>query len=61
MHWFPNGQTVNKEYFVEVLREFRKIILKIMLKFYTNLIVYQYKTIILQMGASSGVMVSKLE
>ena len=24
MHWVPTGQTVNKEYFVEVLREFRK-------------------------------------
>ena len=24
MHWFPTGQTVNKEYYVEVLREFRK-------------------------------------
>ena len=24
MHWFPSGQTVNKEYYVEVLREFRK-------------------------------------
>ena len=24
MHWFPIGQTVNKEYYVEVLREFRK-------------------------------------
>ena len=24
MHWVPNGQTVNKEYYVEVLREFRK-------------------------------------
>ena len=24
MHWVPSGQTVNKEYFVEVLREFRK-------------------------------------
>ena len=26
MHWVPTGQTVNKEYYVEVLREFRKII-----------------------------------
>ena len=24
MHWVPSGQTVNKEYFVEVLMEFRK-------------------------------------
>ena len=24
MHWVPNGQTVNKEYCIEVLREFRK-------------------------------------
>ena len=24
MHWVPIGQTVNKEYYVEVLREFRK-------------------------------------
>ena len=24
MHWFPTGQIVNKEYYVEVLREFRK-------------------------------------
>ena len=24
MHWVPTGQTVNKEYCVEVLREFRK-------------------------------------
>ena len=24
MHWIPIGQTVNKEYYVEVLREFRK-------------------------------------
>ena len=24
MHWFPSGQTVNKEYYIEVLREFRK-------------------------------------
>ena len=24
MHWFPTGKTVNKEYYVEVLREFRK-------------------------------------
>ena len=24
MHWVPNGQTVNKEYYVEVLREFGK-------------------------------------
>ena len=24
MHWVSNGQTVNKEYYVEVLREFRK-------------------------------------
>ena len=24
MHWIPTGQTVNKEYDVEVLREFRK-------------------------------------
>ena len=23
-HWFPTGQTVNKEYYVEVLREFSK-------------------------------------
>ena len=23
-HWIPTGQTVNKEYYVEVLREFRK-------------------------------------
>ena len=23
MHWVPTGQTVNKEYYVEVLREFR--------------------------------------
>ena len=27
MHWFPTGLTVNKEYYVEVLREFRKIFL----------------------------------
>ena len=25
MHWVPTGQTVNKEYYVEVLREFSKI------------------------------------
>ena len=25
MHWVPTGQIVNKEYYVEVLREFRKI------------------------------------
>ena len=24
MHWVPTGQTDNKEYYVEVLREFRK-------------------------------------
>ena len=24
MHWVPTGQSVNKEYYVEVLREFRK-------------------------------------
>ena len=24
MHWVPTGQTVNKEYYVEVLREFMK-------------------------------------
>ena len=24
MHWVPTGQTVNKEYYVQVLREFRK-------------------------------------
>ena len=24
MHWVPTGQTVNKEYYLEVLREFRK-------------------------------------
>ena len=24
MHWVPTGQTVNKEYYVEVLSEFRK-------------------------------------
>ena len=24
MHWIPTGQTTNKEYYVEVLREFRK-------------------------------------
>ena len=24
MHWVPTGQTVNNEYYVEVLREFRK-------------------------------------
>ena len=24
MHWVPTGQTVKKEYYVEVLREFRK-------------------------------------
>ena len=24
VHWVPTGQTVNKEYYVEVLREFRK-------------------------------------
>ena len=24
MHWVPTGQTVNKEYYVEVLRELRK-------------------------------------
>ena len=24
MHWVPTGLTVNKEYYVEVLREFRK-------------------------------------
>ena len=27
MHWIPTGQTFNKEYYVEVLREFRKIFL----------------------------------
>ena len=25
MQWVPTGQTVNKEYYVEVLREFRKL------------------------------------
>ena len=25
MHWVPTGKTVNKEYYFEVLREFRKI------------------------------------
>ena len=25
MHWVPTGQTVHKEYYVKVLREFRKI------------------------------------
>ena len=24
MHWVPTGETVNKEYYVEILREFRK-------------------------------------
>ena len=24
IHWVPTGQTVNKEYYIEVLREFRK-------------------------------------
>ena len=24
IHWVPTGQTVNKEYYAEVLREFRK-------------------------------------
>ena len=24
MHWVPTGQTVNREYYVEILREFRK-------------------------------------
>ena len=24
MHWVPTGQTVNREYYIEVLREFRK-------------------------------------
>ena len=24
MHWVPTGQTVNKEYYVEVIREFRE-------------------------------------
>ena len=24
MHWVPTGQIVNKEYYIEVLREFRK-------------------------------------
>ena len=24
MHWIPTGQTVNKEYYVEILKEFRK-------------------------------------
>ena len=24
MHWVPSGQTVNKKYYVEVLREFRR-------------------------------------
>ena len=24
MHWAPNGQTVNKEYYVEVLKKFKK-------------------------------------
>ena len=28
MHWVPPGQTVNKEYYVEVLREFRKRFLR---------------------------------
>ena len=28
MHWVPTGQTVNKEYYVEVLREFRKRFLR---------------------------------
>ena len=28
MHWVPTGQTVNKEYYVEVLTEFRKRFLR---------------------------------
>ena len=28
MHWVPTGQTVNKEYYVEVLREFSKRFLR---------------------------------
>ena len=24
MHWVPTGQTINKEYYIEVLREFRR-------------------------------------
>ena len=28
MHWVPTGQTVNKEYYVEFLREFRKRFLR---------------------------------
>ena len=28
MHWVPTGQTVNKEYYVEVLRKFRKRFLR---------------------------------
>ena len=28
LHWVPTGQTVNKEYYVEVLREFRKRFLR---------------------------------
>ena len=28
MHWVPTGQTVNKEYYVEVLMEFRKRFLR---------------------------------
>ena len=27
LHWVPTGQTVNKEYYIEVLREFRKRLL----------------------------------
>ena len=28
MHWVPTGQTVNREYYVEVLREFKEEIPK---------------------------------
>ncbi len=28
IHWVPTGQTVNKEYYVEVLREFRERFLR---------------------------------
>ena len=36
MHWVPTGQTVNKEYYVEVLREFRKRLRRKRLALFTS-------------------------
>ena len=36
MHWVPTGLTVNKEYYVEVLREFRKRVLGKMPTFFKS-------------------------